>query len=90
MKKEFTRCSECGKKLLVRKGHLYHFAFGRILDARGNPVTTTNSDGREHPVPAVEMLIQGAVAMRCISKECRRENPDHWNAIHQFEDIEIL
>ena len=85
-RKEFIRCNKCGKKLIVRTDSgLFHFAFGRVLDEAGDVVTVQDEDGREHPMPAVEMQIHGVVYMKCISKDCRTAYPDHWNKLSFFE-----
>ena len=85
-RKEFVRCSLCGKKLIVRTdGGLFHFAFGKVLNENGEMIMVDYGDGRERPLPAVEMLIHGIVRMRCISKECRASNPEHWNELTFFK-----
>jgi len=69
-KKQFVRCTICGKTLLERQ----HNGFWRFMFGREKP------SGR---IP-VDIIIYGSVKMRCIRRDCRKTNPEHWNIFNIF------
>jgi hypothetical protein len=85
--KKFMRCKKCSKKLIVlNDSGIWHFAFGRMLDEHGEPITVVDGENKIHPMPAVEMKIQGVIRMKCFSTKCREEYPDFWNEYQLFDE----
>lgn len=75
-KKVFVTCSICGKNLIGKPGDgVWEFMFGR---------------SREKNFTPVHMLIQGEIKMRCISRECRKLHPEHWNTLEYFPKLDIF
>jgi hypothetical protein len=76
-RKTFIRCEKCGKKLIERLPNgVWRFVFGR------------NSHGENRP--PVEMLVHGSLKMRCLRRSCRTENPNHWNILNYFPNIQMF
>lgn len=64
--KNMVVCSKCGSSLIGQyTDGTFELRFGR-------------SPNNKDYIP-VHMFIQGPIRMRCINKECREVNPDHWN-----------
>ena len=77
-KRIFVNCKLCGKRLIERLPNgLWRFCFGKNKD-------------QEFSFIPIEMVIYGSLKMRCIRKECRRKNPDYWNALHYFPATNLL
>jgi hypothetical protein len=77
MENDFKKCSICGKKLIrLLPNGTWEFLFGRYHE-------------NEVGFVPVELLIHGQVKMRCISRDCRHKNPDHWNVMQLFSQDNV-
>lgn len=55
----FVNCEKCGKRLIERKNHIWHFTFGKSKDSVDAPV---------------DLFIIGTVKIKCTRKTCNHWN----------------
>ncbi len=72
------RCGKCGKHIIVKRADgTWHFIYGK----------STYDLAHKTGHSPVEMVIFGSLKMKCLDRKCRTNNPDHWNVLNYFPEI---